>query len=373
MKKRIAIFCIDLSNESPAGGQILKIVRELASIFDFTVYSRSIDPELLTFIKHKPVPFLSRISRRLPLYIASYFLFSRSVRNARRSGEYDVIHVIEALCTGGDLVSLHFCAARALQALRAKNAQYPFLKKVYNSLIFRFGNFKEKRIFAHEKLRLSTFVSSGLMKEFESFYKIDAEKLVIPNSLDTSTLTDSKGDIKRNSYGLSGCICSLGDWDRKGLYILLDALSLAKLSGIKCRLYVIGPAESRVVQYIKSHALDNLVELVGKTKEVEKYYKLSDFFILPTAYESFSLVAYEAALNGLPVFATRVSGIDELIVDGENGYFLQRNVESILEKLKWISQNKEKLQQMGKNARKRASAFTLDVIAKDYKKVYERL
>jgi UDP-glucose:(heptosyl)LPS alpha-1,3-glucosyltransferase len=48
----------------------------------------------------------------------------------------------------------------------------------------------------------------------------------------------------------------------------------------------------------------------------------ADTFVLPTSYETFSLVTYEAAAAGLPLLVTRVSGPDQLINEGVNGTFL---------------------------------------------------
>ncbi len=50
--------------------------------------------------------------------------------------------------------------------------------------------------------------------------------------------------------------------------------------------------------------------------DVETVYSAADAFLLPTSYETFSLVTFEAAASGLPLLATAVNGISELIEEG---------------------------------------------------------
>ncbi len=51
-------------------------------------------------------------------------------------------------------------------------------------------------------------------------------------------------------------------------------------------------------------------------------YELADAFVLPSSYETFSLVTFEAAASALPVLATPVNGVRELIEDGHNGFLI---------------------------------------------------
>ena len=66
--------------------------------------------------------------------------------------------------------------------------------------------------------------------------------------------------------------------------------------------------------------------------EPERYYAAADAFVLPSAYESFSLAAFEAAASGLPIVATDVGAVGE-IVNAGGGIFIERNAESLAEAL----------------------------------------
>ena len=62
----------------------------------------------------------------------------------------------------------------------------------------------------------------------------------------------------------------------------------------------------------------------GDTATWQLVYALADAFVLPSSYETFSLVTFEAAASGLPLLATPVNGVRELIDDGRNGFLIDR-------------------------------------------------
>jgi UDP-glucose:(heptosyl)LPS alpha-1,3-glucosyltransferase len=84
------------------------------------------------------------------------------------------------------------------------------------------------------------------------------------------------------------------------------------------------------------------VRFAGVRRDVERVYAACDAFVLPTAYETFSLVTYEAAAAGVPIVATRVSGIEDLLRDGENGVEITRDAASIAAALRRLDDPAER-------------------------------
>ena len=66
--------------------------------------------------------------------------------------------------------------------------------------------------------------------------------------------------------------------------------------------------------------LNGAVSFVGKQANIADYLGVSDVFLLPSELESFGLAALEAQACELPVIATRIGGIPEVVNDGETGY-----------------------------------------------------
>ena len=160
------------------------------------------------------------------------------------------------------------------------------------------------------------------------------------------------------------------EWERKGLEPLIRALAPAP----GWELVVAGGGdESRYRELAEALDVGELVRWLGIVREVEVVYGLADAFVLPTDYESFSLVTYEAAASGLPILATAVNGIRELIADGENGFLIDRDLRSIARRLEQLAADPALRQRMGEAARESALAFSSERMVAGYHELYARL
>jgi glycosyltransferase involved in cell wall biosynthesis len=81
-----------------------------------------------------------------------------------------------------------------------------------------------------------------------------------------------------------------------------------------------GPERSAVKHRAKVLGVEDDAIFVGKKSNIADYLGVSDIFLLPSELESFGLAALEAAACELPVIATRIGGIPEVVNDGESGY-----------------------------------------------------
>ena len=121
-----------------------------------------------------------------------------------------------------------------------------------------------------------------------------------------------------------------GDWERKGLAIAIKGIAEARDRRAELELWVIGQGqEPRFRDLARRAGVADRVRFFGARADVARFYQAADIFILPTAYETFSLVAHEAAACGLPVVATRVSGIEDLVGDDEAGILVARTPEAM--------------------------------------------
>ncbi len=90
----------------------------------------------------------------------------------------------------------------------------------------------------------------------------------------------------------------------------------------KVRLIMVGdgPERAAVKHRAKVLGVEGDTLFVGKKANIADYLGVSDIFLLPSELESFGLAALEAAACELPVVATRIGGIPEVVNDGESGY-----------------------------------------------------
>ena len=102
----------------------------------------------------------------------------------------------------------------------------------------------------------------------------------------------------------------------------VEIFAKIKEQGEKARLVMVGDGPERSATYYRAEQLNVLddVVFVGKQANISDYLGVSDVFLLPSELESFGLAALEAQACELPVIATRIGGIPEVVNDGESGY-----------------------------------------------------
>lgn len=116
----------------------------------------------------------------------------------------------------------------------------------------------------------------------------------------------------------------------KGVDILLEALKILKDRNIPFLCLQIGGGSSELngedTDILKAQAgnlgIGELVEWIGVTNDVHQYLRISDIYCQPSRTEAICLSIAEAMQNALPVIATRVGGVPELVKNGSNGFLV---------------------------------------------------
>jgi glycosyltransferase involved in cell wall biosynthesis len=134
-----------------------------------------------------------------------------------------------------------------------------------------------------------------------------------------------------------------------------------------------GGDQKRYQQLAVSLGVGKAVHWLGVTPDVQPIYELGDAFVLPSSYETFSLVAFEAAASGLPVLATPVSGVRELVEDGRNGFLINRDPQRIAERLGQLGSDPELRRRLGNRARLSALAFSWEEMVRRHHELYVSL
>jgi N-acetyl-alpha-D-glucosaminyl L-malate synthase BshA len=89
-----------------------------------------------------------------------------------------------------------------------------------------------------------------------------------------------------------------------------------------CSLVLIGdgPDRARIEQRVRELGLQGDVRFLGEQLNVVEALQRAQVFLLPSEQESFGLAALEALSCGVPVVASRVGGVPEVVMDGETGF-----------------------------------------------------
>jgi glycosyltransferase involved in cell wall biosynthesis len=114
---------------------------------------------------------------------------------------------------------------------------------------------------------------------------------------------------------------------------------------------------------------------VGKQPNIVDYLSAADVLLLPSEQESFGLAALEAMACEVPVVASRVGGIPEVVTDGETGYLSAvGDVEKMSNDCIALLRDQALRSEMGRRARISAiSRYSTDLIIPKYIEFYERI
>ena len=137
----------------------------------------------------------------------------------------------------------------------------------------------------------------------------------------------------------------------KGLNYLIEAIKLLiNTYHIPITLIIIGDGELRLKleEQIKNSQLEQQIILVGRQNHANTLLKSFDIAIMSSVKEGFPYFLLEAMASGLPIVATNVGGIPEIVNDGKTGFLVPpKNPEALAEKIKLLAKNQDLRQQMG--------------------------
>ena len=172
----------------------------------------------------------------------------------------------------------------------------------------------------------------------------------------------------------------------KGIKYLIQAASELRNTGRKdFLLTVVGDGSQRpeLERLVKKHTLLKHVVFAGwvRREDLQNYYQSADVFVGPSVEgekgvkEALGLTFVEAALSEVPVIATNVGGIRDVVADGKTGFLVeQKSSKELCEKLAWLQDNQQAGVMMGKAARKLVKQkFSWKMVSRDYLKLFNEL
>ncbi len=165
--------------------------------------------------------------------------------------------------------------------------------------------------------------------------------------------------------------------ERKGIQYLIKAIPplTAKFPNIKLIIIGEGKERSNLEKLIKKLKMERNIQLLGRQGEIPKLLKSSDIFALPSRREGFGLVNLEAMMIPLPIVATKVGGIPEIVIDQETGIIVGPENENALTKALKTLIEKPKLREKYAQAglMRLQENFTAQKMANQYEKKYKQI
>jgi colanic acid/amylovoran biosynthesis glycosyltransferase len=163
----------------------------------------------------------------------------------------------------------------------------------------------------------------------------------------------------------------------KGHVFLIEACRVLATNGTNFRCIIVGEGPNRheLEKLIMRHELRAKVELAGAVshERIQSYFDRADVVVHPSTSEGIPVALMEAMSKGLPVIASRITGIPELVTHEEDGILVSpTNVAELVAAMERLLNNKELRKHLGKNARQKVSQyFNLNVNSRRLKKLFD--
>lgn len=217
---------------------------------------------------------------------------------------------------------------------------------------------------ALERSDLVTAPSRFLAARAEALAAVKVESL--PNFVDTERFSPGVGQPQRVLVHNSNF---------RALKRLEDVLEIGRrFPDAKLVLLGDGPERAKVEAFIARHGLTN-VELAGEQLEIVERLRTAAVFLLPSEVESFGLAALEAMSCGVPVVASDVGGLPEVVAHGETGFLHGvGDVDAMAGSVRRLLDDGALRSRMALAARARATTeFQIDPVVDRWEAVYARL
>nr|WP_282434426.1 N-acetyl-alpha-D-glucosaminyl L-malate synthase BshA [Desulfosporosinus orientis] len=289
---------------------------------------------------------------------------------------------------GLDLIHAHYAIPHSISAYLAKQmmpSPIPLVTTLHGTDVTLVGAYEEFRLLTTLALKVSdgiTAVSEALAQEtVATFGSLDQRIEVIPNFIDPKMYIP-KGEAKlkcKEHFAPFGekiltHISNFREVKRVSDVVKIFALVEGELPS-KLLLVGDGPEMVRVEREVVKLGLERKVQFLGKQENVQDILQMSDVFLLPSEQESFGLVALEAMACGVPVVASKVGGLPEVVRHGKTGYLaevgdVREMSKFVLELLTDCSKYKTFSEQAVEWSRE---AFPVDRAVQRYEYMYEKV
>lgn len=209
-------------------------------------------------------------------------------------------------------------------------------------------------------------MSSNISRSLIEQYQCSPEKVVCVfagNNVKNATAVEDSNKYKSKIILFVGV-----EWKRKGGSLLAAAFKNLLPKHPEAKLIIVGCSPKLDIPN---------VSVIGKIPltEVNKYYKMASIFCMPTNIEPFGIAFIEASAYKLPIIATNIGALPDIVTEGETGYLISPGDQVSLEhRLHELLEDPEKCEMFGINGfKKNELQYNWDAVTKEVKKNVENI
>ena len=194
---------------------------------------------------------------------------------------------------------------------------------------------------------------------------------VIPNGIDASRFMDLTNTVPNvHAPGQKVLICVGSLSERKNHAVLIRAL--VQIPGCDLMLVGEGPMRKLLEKLARDLGVDERVHFLGQRSDVPALLSAADLYIQPSSVDGFCLAVVEAMSVGLPVIASNVPGMREVVADGGT-LFDPKNPQELAERVNEILNESSLHRRLADSAKRRAASFGIEATATRYESLYRML
>ncbi|RNB81663.1 N-acetyl-alpha-D-glucosaminyl L-malate synthase BshA [Brevibacillus fluminis] len=284
-----------------------------------------------------------------------------------------------------DILHVHYAVPHALCAFLAKQMvgdQLKIVTTLHGTDITVLGydpTLSDLIRFGIEKSDVVTAVSQDLINETYQSLQVDKPIERIYNFVDKRRYVRKDVAEVKKMFAPNGEKLLMHISNFRPVKRIRDVIDVFRLVQREhpTRLLLIGEGPDTAIarQMLKEYGLENEACFLGKQEDVAEVLSMADVMLLPSEKESFGLVALEAMACGVPVVATNVGGLPEVIVDGETGFLCELgDVEGLAEKTVKLLKDEALYERFARTGVERScKTFCHETITTQYEELYEKL
>ena len=235
--------------------------------------------------------------------------------------------------------------------------------------------------------------ASGIAREMNRYFfkkgiatPVALSEKIKQSVIDTYSLCESDVPVVFNGIDLSKCqtkqsyelkspieLLHVGRFfEQKNHRGLIDAFAsvVKKHPCTTLRLVGDGALIEPTREYVNELGLSERVIFEGAQANVYPYFANADIFLLPSLYEGMPITLIEAMGSGLPIVATAVGGVPDMLTDGKSASLTKTSSEAVAEAICSLIESEELRERYGRAAAADAEIFSAKIMAERYVEVY---
>jgi len=292
-------------------------------------------------------------------------------------------HIVHAILTRPGLLSPPIVkASSSAKVIVTQHGLHEWAEGPVPEFLVRWG-FKFSSRFVDRIVAVSRPVENGLRQVLAAHH----DKLcTIYNGVDTErfapALRAERAKVLRRLFpncdpaeiflvGAAGNLRRIKGYD----HLVRAAAELRSRPHFRFVLWGEGPERRYLEEAIQECGLKDRFRLAGATEQLPECLAACDCFVQPSRSESFGLAAAEAMACGVPIVASRVGGLQEVVLDGVTGFlFPPESPHALALHLQFLADHEDLRSAMGAAARRRVCEhFSLERMVQEYLHLYTRL